>query len=100
MGINKKNLKTKAICKITFTIADYPDATSACLVGTFNNWNAQSHIMKKMKNGSFKISVDLPCKGRHEFRYLIDGYRWENEAAADGEVLSPFGDSFNSLINT
>ena len=38
MSVKKQFIKTKPVCKVTFTI-DAKDATSASVVGDFNNWN-------------------------------------------------------------
>ncbi|PID59868.1 MAG: glycoside hydrolase family 13 [Ignavibacteriae bacterium] len=101
MAISKKYLKTKPICKVSFTIpaelgANYKRAN---LVGTFNNWNEKSLKMKKLvKDGSFSLVVDLELDKEYEFKYLLDGKVWLTEKDADKQVTTHFGDSQNSVI--
>ena len=56
MAIKKQFLKSKPICKVTFTVAA-KEANNAAVVGSFNEWNAESAPLKKLKNGSFKGTV-------------------------------------------
>jgi hypothetical protein len=51
--------------------------------------------MKKMKNGSFTITLDLEPGREYQFRYLIDDVVWENDWNADKYTKSPYGDSDN-----
>jgi hypothetical protein len=53
--------------------------------------------MKASKTGSFSASVDLESGQEYQFRYLLDGTRWENDSEADKYVPSEFG-SENSVI--
>jgi 1,4-alpha-glucan branching enzyme len=58
MAIKKQFLKSKPVCKVTFTVPA-EEATSVAVVGSFNEWNATSTTLKKLKNGSFKGTVNL-----------------------------------------
>ena len=79
MSIKKKNLTEKGVCKVTFklpeTIAEW--ATSANVVGEFNNWDPTGIRMRKSKTGTFSLSIELPIDKEYQFRYLLDGTRWE-----------------------
>jgi len=99
-GIKKEYLKSKNACKVTFRLPRIaaPDATSVCIVGDFNDWNIYANPMKKLKKGDFTITLNLEPGREYQFRYLIDGSRWENDWNADKYVKSPFGDSDNSVI--
>jgi len=96
MGIKKQFLKSKPVCKVTFTITA-KEASNAAVVGSFNDWNAQSSPLKKLKNGSFKGTIDLEANASHEFKYLIDG-AFVNEAEADGYAWNDYAGGENSLI--
>ena len=96
MGIKKQFLKSKPVCKVTFTVAA-KEANNAAVVGSFNDWNAQSSPLKKLKNGSFKGTIDLEANASHEFKYLIDG-TFVNEAEADGYAWNDYAGGENSLI--
>jgi len=101
MAITKRYLKSKPICKVTFKIpADIGiNYKKANILGNFNNWDYNSHRMKKLvKDGSFSIVIDLETNKEYEFKYLLDDKSWLNEAAADKQVTTHFGDSSNSIV--
>ena len=53
--------------KVTFTLSaeTVGDATSALLLGEFNNWNSDDGIiLKKQKDGSLKATTTLEEEGR------------------------------------
>jgi 1,4-alpha-glucan branching enzyme len=93
MAIQKKYLKSKPVCKVTFTLPKEAAgaAGQVCIVGDFNNWKEKSTPLKKLKNGSFKITLDLPCGREYQYRFLMDNQIWENDWTADKYVPSPFG---------
>ena len=57
MAISKQYLKSKPVCKVTFSILA-EDAKKVSLVGSFNEWNAKATPLKKLKNRTFKGPVD------------------------------------------
>jgi 1,4-alpha-glucan branching enzyme len=99
-GIKKKYVETGSVCKVTFRLPKTaaPNARRVCIAGDFNNWNTQANPMKRQKNGDYNISFELEPGREYQFRYLIDGSKWENDWNADKYVKSPFGDSDNSVI--
>ena len=100
MSIKKQYLKTKPMCKVTFRISEEMgnSAGTAHVVGEFNNWDFSSTPMKKLKKGAFTATLDLEKGREYQFRYLLDKKNWENDANADRFVVTPFGDSENSVI--
>ena len=100
--IKKQFLKSKPVCKATFTVPAevVENAETVAIVGEFNDWNTTEPVaMKKLKNGSFKATVELETGREYQFRYLINGEQWENDAEADKFVPTPFG-SENSVVVT
>lgn len=97
--IKKKLLKSKPVCKVSFKIpAEVAgEAQKAHLVGDFNDWQ-QTNPMKKLKDKSFSLTLDLETGKEYQFRYLLDGEKWENDPEADKFETTPFGDSENSVI--
>ena len=100
VGMKKEYLKSRKICKVTFRLPKIaaPKAKSVCLVGEFNNWNMYANPMKKLKNGNYTLTLVLKPGKEYQFRYLIDGNKWENDWNADKYVRNPYGDSDNSVI--
>ena len=47
MAIKKQFLKSKPVCKVTFTVAA-EEAKNVELVGSFNEWNAEATPLKKL----------------------------------------------------
>jgi 1,4-alpha-glucan branching enzyme len=96
MAIKKQFVKTKPVCKVTFSVAA-KDATSAAVVGDFNDWKIEEGTLTKLKNGTFKGVFDLAKDASYEFKYLIDGV-YQNDPEADGLKWNDFGGTENSLL--
>ena len=89
--LNKKYSKDKKTCKVTFELPAEVGAKSAHLHGDFTGWEKAPKKMRRYEDGSFKVSVTLDAKKRYQFRYLLDGERWENDWQADAYVPNEFG---------
>ncbi len=100
MAIERTILKTKPYCKVTFTIPKEQgkDFKTAFLVGDFNLWNTKTHKMKKKRDNSFSIVLELERGREYQFRYLADEEVWLNDSEADKYVPSLYGDSENCVI--
>ena len=100
MPMKKRYLKTKPVCKVTFELPKDAavSANKVNIVGEFNEWDLNSTPMKRRKDGSFTVTLDLATKREYQYRYLIDGNEWENDWNADEYVPTPFGDSENSVV--
>ena len=73
------------------------EAKSLVLVGDFNGWDEASTPMKKAKDGSFTVTVDMESGCEQQFLYIADGNKWLNDEAADKYITSSLG-SENSVI--
>ncbi len=94
--IVKSKGRSKGKVRVTFSLE--PTAAGGILVaGDFNGWQSGTPL-KRQKDGSWKAALELPVGSRYQFRYLIDGTRWENDPAADAYVPNPFG-SDNCVID-
>ncbi len=102
IGTKKEYLKSKNVCRVTFTLPKIAasDAKSVCIVGDFNNWNIHANPMKKLKNGDYTIKLDLEPGKEYQYRYFVDESKWENDWNADKYVRSLYGDSDNSVVMT
>ena len=96
MAIKKQFVKTKPVCKVTFSILA-KEAASAAVVGDFNNWNIEEGTMEKLKNGTFKGVFDLPKDSSYEIKYLIDG-NYMNDPEADGLKWNDYAGAENSVL--
>ncbi|MCG8318332.1 MAG: isoamylase early set domain-containing protein [Cytophagales bacterium] len=92
MSIKKQYLKSKPLCKVTFSLPKESanSAKKVNVVGEFNDWNEKALPMKKLKDGSFKVTQDLSVGQEYQFKYLLDGEVWENDSNADKYVANEF----------
>lgn len=54
-----------------FKLRGYTDATKVILAGSFNNWNEDEFIMRKMDYG-WKYVIPL-SGGKHHYKFIVDG---------------------------
>jgi 1,4-alpha-glucan branching enzyme len=69
------------------------------LIGDFNGWDPAGAVaLKKQKDGSYKGIVELETGKEYQFRYLLDGEKWENDWEADKYVPSGVEGAENSVV--
>ena len=88
MAIKKQFLKSKPVCKVTFSLPA-EEAKKVSVVGSFNEWNAKKAPLKKLKNGTFKATLDLEAGSSYEFKYVVDGV-YVNDDAADSYAWNDY----------
>jgi 1,4-alpha-glucan branching enzyme len=93
----KQYLKSKPLCKVTFELPSKIKAKSASLVGEFNNWNPEAAPMKRLKSGAWKITMELEKNREYQYRYLVNGQEWHNDADADKYLPNQI-DGDNSVV--
>ncbi len=96
MPLTKKYLKSKPVCKVTFTVPA-AEANTVVVAGDFNDWNTTAEL-KKLKNGTFKGTFDIPVENSYEFRYVVDG-QWTNEEEADRFQWNEYAATENSVLD-
>jgi 1,4-alpha-glucan branching enzyme len=96
MSVKKQFIKTKPVCKVTFSI-EAKESNAVAVVGDFNNWNPSEGELSKLKNGTFKGVFELPTDNSFEFKYLIDG-SYANEPQADSFRYNEFAGAENSVL--
>jgi 1,4-alpha-glucan branching enzyme len=96
MAIKKQFVKTKPVCKVTFSV-EAKTAEQASVVGDFNNWSLEEGALSKLKNGTFKATFDLNKDASYEFKYVIDGV-FVNEPEADSFKWNDFAGAENSVL--
>ncbi len=72
-----------------------PQARSAVVAGTFNNWNTRQTPMRKESGSAWRATLSLP-PGRYEYRFVVDG-QWISDPNAREHVPNKFG-STNSVL--
>jgi len=73
-----------------------PEANTVAVAGDFNQWNIQSHMLKKSKAGWWKTSVKL-APGRYQYRFVVDGEQWSEDPENPVKQPNEFA-SFNSVL--
>ncbi len=98
--LKKSYSKTQPLCTVTFSlpVEAAPDAEKVVLLGDFNNWIAQEGFEMMRTDTHFEATLELATDRSYEFRYLIDGKRWENDWDADAYLPSPFAGITNSVL--
>ncbi len=101
MSFKKQFLKSKPVCKVSFRLdaAEANGATKVQLLGDFNNWDESSEPMTALKSNDFTTTLELETGKEYQFRYLIDGTTWKNDAQADSFASNAFGEE-NGIIST
>ena len=100
MSIKKQFLKSKSICKVTFTVNAelIAGAKEVAVLGEFNNWDPSEDTMRKLKDGSFTKTLELEVGKEYQFRYLVDGAKWINDETADKFAHSGVAAEQNSVV--
>jgi 1,4-alpha-glucan branching enzyme len=81
--------------EVAFTF-HMPEARKVCIAGNFNAWNTKSSPMKKRKDGTWRIKLELSA-GKYEYRYFVDGV-WASDQSCEELVPNVFGTS-NCVIS-
>ncbi len=97
--LKKQYLKTKPLCKVTFTLPESIHADNVYLVGDFNEWHETQTPMSKHKDGHFAVTLNLEKGREYQYRYLINGTEWHNDWNADKYIPNPFSGD-NSVVIT
>ena len=99
MSLKKSFSKDGKKCSVTFTVLPEAAGTAKTIniAGDFNSWSSTETPLKKNKDGSFSVKLDLDTDKEYQFRYLIDGQRWENDWQADKYIPAPYSNADNSV---
>ncbi|VUD56346.1 hypothetical protein TDB9533_02001 [Thalassocella blandensis] len=100
MSVEKKYLKSKPICKVKFIapkeIVD--GAKTVALAGEFNDWDTEETKLRKQKTGDYATTLDLEVGHEYQYRFVVDGKRWENDFTADKYVPNNLSYEDNSVV--
>lgn len=100
MALKKAYSADAKKCKVTFIVEKEASqgASSVSIAGDFNSWSSTATPLKKAKDGSFSVTIELESGKEYQYRYLIDGSRWENDWKADKYIPAPFSNTENSVV--
>ena len=88
MAIKKQFLKSKPVCKVTFSFND-KTADSVSVVGSFNNWDPSNHDydLNLNNNGIWEIDLSLDI-GEYEYK-VIESNEWnENDWPGINQIIT------------
>ena len=71
-----------------------PAAQKVFLGGTFNDFDAKNHGLRRMENGIWEITLEL-LPGQYLYKFKVDG-RWELDPANPQKTS---GDRASSILN-
>ena len=94
----KNYTKTGTKCRVTFKLPAEVNAETAVLAGEFNDWDISANPMRKLKDGSFSVTLSVPADRQYRFRYYLDGERWENDWDADQYLPNEHGTEDSVLV--
>lgn len=80
--------------EITFVLPVDSPPGPVSVVGDFNDWQPGVHTLRPRKDGKRAVTVELPPKSTHSFRYLAAGDYWFNDEGAGDQ------DGANSCLYT
>ncbi|MCR4579115.1 MAG: isoamylase early set domain-containing protein [Treponema sp.] len=102
MALKKSFSKDNQTCTVTFIVSKEAaqGAKTINLAGDFNSWSSTDTPLTLGNDGNFSVSLDLAADREYQFRYLLDGCRWENDWKADKYIPAPFSNADNSVVVT
>lgn len=89
MIVKKISPKGRSV-RITFELPLEEAIQGVSVVGNFNNWNTGEHPMQRNeRKGVWTKALSFKPGSKIEFRYFIDGHKWQNDAQADAYEPNP-----------
>lgn len=96
--LKKSYSKTGKVCRVTFKYDNPENAETASLAGQFNNWSLEDNPMKKLKDGSFSVTLSLQSGHSYPFRYVLEGNTWVNDEDANSYVPNEYGEEDSVVV--
>nr|BCW99961.1 MAG: hypothetical protein KatS3mg041_0008 [Bacteroidota bacterium] len=78
-------------CRVTFELPAGAARERVAVVGDFNNWDREAHLMSRTPDGGWRLEIRLKPGRSYRFRYYADNSVWFNDEMADRYVPNPFG---------
>ena len=94
--IKKQYLKSRPVCKVTFSLPAESGINKAEVAGDFNNWQPTKTPMKRVgDSGIWQTKLKLP-QGKYRYRLVVDG-QWQQDPYNERTEVNPFGE-YNSVL--
>jgi 1,4-alpha-glucan branching enzyme len=71
-GSALRRFSAKRVSKPVNFVCQAPGAKQVSLIGDFNEWQPDKHVMKKQADGAWMVQVSL-CHGHHQYLFWVDG---------------------------
>lgn len=82
--------------QVTFKLPADLWADKINVIGDFNNWDRTAHTFLQSRDGSWKVTLELPQGYKYRFLYCIDG-ELKSEFAADSFETDPDRQQYSVL---
>lgn len=92
---NDESLGRTVLVDTLFFLPVEVNAERVDLCGDFSEWRPISMSRTDM---GFEVRVQLAVGSTHEYKFLLDGERWEDAWDAEEYVANPFGTT-NSVVH-
>jgi 1,4-alpha-glucan branching enzyme len=67
--------------EVTFVYRPPAGARAVALTGTFNGWDKAGLAMTRQRDGTFRVSIEVPA-GRTEYKFILDqDPEWRHDPA-------------------
>ena len=73
-----------------------PEASAVSIVGDFNDWLVARHPLEMTDGQNWHITLQL-APGTYQYKFFIDGIRWEEDPQNPNRVANEFGTA-NSIL--
>jgi CHAD domain-containing protein len=92
-----KSMNGRGTVSVLFSLPSAVGADRVAICGEWNGWAPDRDLMERDAQG-FRLVVTLEPGRTYRFRYLLDGFRWENDWDADAYLPNLYG-SEDSLVD-
>ena len=82
---------------VSFLYHDH-DARAVSLVGSFNQWKPDEHVMHAIRPGVWQVNIQPPPPGSYPYKFLIDQTRWTRDPENPAVVDDGYG-AYHSLLH-
>jgi 1,4-alpha-glucan branching enzyme len=89
--VRKADSPNPSVVRVTFELPESVWASQVYLTGDFVKDSTQKTPMQQGRDGSWRVTVDLPAGNRYKYRYLIDKnwYTDWNPELSDANLTDP-----------